>query len=113
MFLSCIVGQMKEFIFVSIICYPLLVNILLIIIFQCFFLGKKSMLFLFIIMYVLFNGILPFLIGEHFLIDETEENDEHEFLALIIFILMCRIVDIFGFGLGKWFKAMWNPNQFK
>ena len=99
---------MKEFIVLSIICYPLLVNVLLMMVFQCFFFGNKGILLLFVLIYVLLNGILPFLIGEHFLIDEMEENYKREFLALIALILLCRITDIFGFELGKWFKLMWD-----
>jgi hypothetical protein len=102
---------MKEFIFTLIVVGPLLVNLLLMLLFfiaQGFFLGKKSRLFMLVIIYLLLNGLLPVLIGEHFLIEQADENSHRELLTLVLFILICRIIDIFGFGLGKLFKEIWN-----
>jgi hypothetical protein len=99
---------MKEIILTLIMVGPLLVNLLLIFIAQRFFLGKKSMLSMLVVMYLLLNGLLPVLIGEHFLIDQADENYYRELLAVVLFILICRMIDIFGFGLGKIFKEIWN-----
>ncbi|RKZ79727.1 MAG: hypothetical protein DRR19_24590 [Candidatus Parabeggiatoa sp. nov. 1] len=102
---------MKENIVVLIVVGPLLVNLLLMLLFfiaQGFFLAKKSRLFMLVVMYLLLNGLLPFLIGELFLIDQADENYHRELLALVLGILMFRMVDIFCFGLGKIFKEIWN-----
>jgi hypothetical protein len=98
---------MKEIILTLIVVGPLLVNLLLIFIAQRFFLGKKSLLSMLVVMYLLLNGLLPILIGEH-LIDQADENYHRELLALVLIILMFRMIDIFGFGLGKIFKEIWN-----
>jgi hypothetical protein len=102
---------MKENIFFLIVVGPLLVDLLLIFIAQRFFLGKKSMLSMLVVIYLLLNGLLPFLIGEHFLIDQADENYHRELLALVLGILMFRIIDIFGFGVGKAFKEIWNYKE--
>jgi hypothetical protein len=101
---------MKENIVALIVVGPLLVNLLLMLLFfiaQGFFLAKKSRLFMLVVMYLLLNGLLPFLIGKHF-IDQADENYHRELLALVVLILMFRMVDIFCFGLGKIFKEIWN-----
>jgi hypothetical protein len=100
---------MKENIFSLIVVGSLLVNLLLIFIAQRFFLGKKSMLSMLVVMYLLLNGLLPILIGEHFI--EADENYHRELLGLVLGILMFRMIDIFGFGVGKAFKEMWNYKE--
>jgi hypothetical protein len=49
------------------------------------------------------------LIGEQFI--EADENYHRELLGLVLGILMFRMIDIFGFGVGKAFKEMWNYKE--
>ncbi len=104
---------MNGYILLLIMLGPMLINLLLIFIAQYLFLGNKIMLSMLVILYLLLNCLLPFLIGEYFLIDETNKNYERELLALILLILIFRMIDIFYFRVVELFKAMWKYNQFK
>jgi hypothetical protein len=102
---------MKGYILLLIMLGPMLINLLLIFIAQSFFLGNKIMLSMLVVIYLLLNCLLPFLIGEDFLIDKANDTYYRELLALILLILIFRMIDIFRFGLGKVLKMMWNNNK--
>ena len=95
-------AKSNDLVFLFILLFPLIVDVVLAILLSFPLRGRKKLVFLSVLVYILLSFVLPIFLGLKYWPGQFSDQ-----IALVAFVLLFRALELFGLKLGKIFLYAW------